>query len=106
MDGLGAAASVIAVFQLAGGVITYLNDVKDAPKECRKCMIEISNLNTLLLRLNLHLSESGSGEPWYQEVDALAVKDGPLGQYKLALQHLLVKVDPLSKMRRTASALM
>jgi hypothetical protein len=34
MDGLSAAASIIAVLQLTGEVIGYLIDVKNAPKEC------------------------------------------------------------------------
>ena len=57
MDGSSAAASIIAVVQLTESVISYLNDVKDAPKQCNNCMIEMSNLNTLLLRLNAHLAE-------------------------------------------------
>ena len=63
MDPLSVTASVIAILQLTGGVITYLNDVKDAPKECRECMFEVLNLNMLLLKLNLHLSEPSSKEP-------------------------------------------
>jgi hypothetical protein len=35
MDGLSVAASVIAVWQLTNEVIQYLNDIKDAPKECQ-----------------------------------------------------------------------
>src|SRR5256885_204326 len=106
MDPLSVTASVIAILQLAGEVIGYLNDVKDSPKECRKCMVEISNSNTLLLKLNLRLSESSSKEPWYTEVQGLAVKDGPLNQYKLALQQLLAKVKPANGMRKLANPLM
>jgi hypothetical protein len=106
MDGLSVAASVIALVQIAGSVITYLNDVKDAPKECKKCMVEVSNSNTLLLKLNLRLIETSSQEPWYAEVQALGVKDGPLDQYKQALQHLLAKVNPTNKMRKLANTLM
>jgi hypothetical protein len=36
MDGLSAAASIVAVLQLTLNVIKYLNDVKDAPKERKK----------------------------------------------------------------------
>jgi hypothetical protein len=106
MDGLSAAASIIAVVQLASQVITYLNDVKDAPKECRKCMVEISNANTLLLKLDLRRSESNSQELWYTEVQALMVKDGPLDQYRLALQHLHAKVEPTNKMRKLVTILL
>ena len=83
---------------------SYLADVKDAPKECVKCQIEVSNSNTLLLRLKDRLSGSSS-EPWYAEVQALAVKDGPIDQYKLALRRLHAKVDPSNKMRKLANIL-
>ena len=63
MDGLSGAASIITIVQIASSVITYLIDVKDALKECRKCVVEISNLNTLLLKLQDHLSEVSSQEP-------------------------------------------
>lgn len=96
MDGLSVAASIIAVVQIAGAVIGYLADVKDASKECVRCQIEVSNSNTLLLKLKGRLSGSKS-EPWYAEVQALAVKDGPIDLYKLALQKLQAKVEPSSK---------
>jgi hypothetical protein len=105
MDGLSVAASIIAVWQLTSQVITYLNDVKDAPREWQKCMVEVSESNALLSKLNLRLSESSSKELWYAEVQALAVKDGPLDQYKLALERLLAKVKPKNKTRELANVL-
>ena len=105
MDGLSIAASVIAVVQIAGSVITYLSEVKNAPKECKKCLMEVSCLITLLLKLK-DLSESGSTEPWNTAVHALTVKDGPLDQYKLALEQLLAKVGPENRVRKLANVLM
>jgi hypothetical protein len=58
MDGLGVAASIIAIVQIAGRVTTYLGDVKAALRECEKCIIELSNSNILLLQLKARLSES------------------------------------------------
>ena len=106
MDPLSVTASVIAILQLTSDVITYLCNVMDAPKECRECIVDISNSNTLLLKLNSRLSETRSKEPWYTEVQALAVKNGPLDQYKLALQHLLTKVRPVGGMRKLTNTLM
>jgi hypothetical protein len=105
MDGLSVAASIIAVVQIAGSVITYLSDVKDAPKECGQCLIEVCNSNTLLLKLRDRLSESNSTEPWYTVVQALADKDGPLDQYRLTLQSLRAKVESTNKMRKLANIL-
>ncbi|OCL01945.1 hypothetical protein AOQ84DRAFT_305678 [Glonium stellatum] len=106
MDGLSAAASIITVVQIAGAVITYLSDVKDAPKECKTCRIEASFSNALLLRLEDHLSGSNSTEPWFADVQALTRKDGPLDQYRLALEGLLAKIEPKSKLRKALNVLL
>ena len=42
MDVLSVTASVIAVVQLAGKVVSYLADVKAAPENCQQCIIETS----------------------------------------------------------------
>jgi hypothetical protein len=105
MDGLSVAASIIAVVQIAGQVTTYLGDVKDAPRECEKCMIELSNSNILLLQLKARLGESSQG-PWFAKVQALNLKDGPLDQYKRSLEDLLKKVKAPNKMQKLMKTLL
>ena len=80
MDGLSIAASIIAVLQLTGAVIGYLNDVKDAPKECQQCTIEASNIASNMDR-----------PPWFTAVRALNIENGFLDQYKQALEQLQSK---------------
>jgi hypothetical protein len=93
MDGLSAAASVIAVLQLTVSVIGYLNDVQNASKECRQCTIEASNLQSLLINLRYRLEEGQDAAPWFTAIRALSVVNGPLDQYKLALEQLLSMVE-------------
>jgi hypothetical protein len=93
MDGLSTAASVIAVLQLTGSAITYLSDVKNAPKECRQCTVEAANLQNLLVNLRYRLEEGQSDDPWFITVRSLNVENGPLDQYKQALEQLLSKVQ-------------
>jgi len=103
MDGLSVAASIIAVLQLTGTVIGYLNDVKDAPKECQQCAIEASNLQSLLINLLYQLNQGQSGDCWYTAVRALNVENGPLDQYKQALEQLrsMVEIqDGIQKVKR------
>jgi hypothetical protein len=103
MDGLSVAASIIAVLQLTGAVIGYLNDVKDAPKECQQCAIEASNLQSLLINLLYQLNQGQTGDRWYTAVRALNVENGPLDQYKQALEQLRSKVeiqDGIQKVKR------
>ena len=93
MDPLSVTASVIAILQLTGKVIKYLNDVKDAPKECQQCTIEASNLQNLLINLRYRLEQGQTGDPWFTAVRTLNVENGPLDQYKQALKQLQSKVD-------------
>jgi len=93
MDPLSVTASVIAILQLTGKVITYLNDVKDAPKECQQCTIEASNLQNLLINLRYRLEQGQTGDPWFTTVRTLNVENGPLDLYKQALEQLQSIVD-------------
>jgi hypothetical protein len=102
MDPLSVTASVIAVLQLTAEVIKYLHDVKDAPKECRQCTIEASNLHNLLTNLRYRLEDATNDDPWYRALRALNVENGPLDQYRQALEQLLSRVtshDGLQKVR-------
>ncbi len=53
---LSAAASIMAIIQITGLIITHLCDVKDALKECDRYM-ELSSSHSLLLQLKSRLSE-------------------------------------------------
>jgi len=93
MDGLSVAASIIAVLQLTSEMIKYLNDVKNAPEECQQCTTEVSNLQSLLINLLYHLNQEKTGHAWYTAVRALNVENGPLNQYKQALEQLRSRVE-------------
>ncbi|KAK7177936.1 hypothetical protein PSPO01_16015 [Paraphaeosphaeria sporulosa] len=79
MDPLSAAANIIAVLQLSGKVLGYLNDVKDASKDRAKCAVETSNVHSLLINLRFRLEEGSA--PRYTAVRALGVENGPLDQF-------------------------
>jgi hypothetical protein len=93
MDPLSITASVIAILQLTAEVIKYLGDVKDAPKECQQCTTEASNLRNLLINLLHHLAQLHGGDPWVKAVQDLNASNGPLDQYKHALEQLQSKVE-------------
>src|SRR5271154_5619744 len=103
MDGLSDAASIITVLQVTVEVIKYLNDIKDAPKECQQCATEASNLHSLLINLLYHLNQGQTGDRWYTAVRALNIENGPLDQYKQALEQLRSRVeiqDGVQKVKR------
>jgi hypothetical protein len=91
MDPLSVTASVIAILQLTNEVVKYLNDVKDAPKECQQCATEASNLQNLLIQLLAHATQRHSGDPWFTAVQDLNAANGPLDQYREALERFRAK---------------
>ena len=93
MDPLSIIASIIAIVEITGTVIAYIDQFRGAQKSINQYEIEIYNLSTLLLQLKSHLNESSPQEPWYAAVQALDVKDGPFHQYLQALKSLVAKVN-------------
>lgn len=106
MDPLSATASVIAVLQLSSKAVGYLTDVKDASKERAKCAVEASNLHTLLLTLRFRLEKGNADTPWYTNVRALAVQNGPLDQFKQALELLQDKITDGGRLKKAGQALL
>ncbi|KAI1738955.1 hypothetical protein F4680DRAFT_466763 [Xylaria scruposa] len=94
MDPFNAIGTIIAVLQLTATVVKYLNDVKNASKDQKRCAIEASNLLALLTKLKCCLEESASTDPLHARARQLATKNGILDQYKAALELLITKVKP------------
>ena len=97
MDPISTTASIIAILQLSSKVLGYLNDVKDASKDRAKCAVEAANLNNLLTALRFRLEEGDSSTPWYTAVRVLATENGPLDQFKQALEQLQKKMTGRGK---------
>ncbi|KAL5374684.1 hypothetical protein DPSP01_011775 [Paraphaeosphaeria sporulosa] len=105
MDPLSVAASIISVLQLSGKVLGYLNDVKDASKDRAKCAVEASNLHSLLLNLRFRLEEGSADPQWYTAVRALGVENGPLDQFKQALEALQIQMIGGGQLQQAGKAL-
>lgn len=105
MDSLSATASIIAILQLSTKILGYLSNVKDASKEREKCAIEISNLYSLLLSLRCRLEESSPDTPWHTAVRALTIENGPLDQFKQALELLQTRLVPKGVLEKAGEAL-
>lgn len=106
MDLLSVTASIIAVLQLSVKVLGYLNDVKDASKDRAKCMIETSNVHNLLTRLRFLLEEENTDAPWNKAIRELGVKNGPLDQFKQALEALQTHMTDGGRLQQAGKALM
>ncbi|KFZ04599.1 hypothetical protein V502_10030, partial [Pseudogymnoascus sp. VKM F-4520 (FW-2644)] len=107
MDPLRVTASIIAIVQLTSVIIVCLNDVKGASKDRALCAIEILNVSSLLVTLMYRLDEASSNDGWYMEVQALAAANGPINQYRSALEQLQSKLTSTasSGLKKVSSAL-
>jgi hypothetical protein len=105
MDGLSVAASIVAVLQLTHMVIGYLNDIKDASTDRERCAREASNLYSLLTNLKFRLEGTHNG-PWSAAVRALGVENGPLDQYKHALEQLQTKITSGNGIKKIGNTLL
>ena len=106
MEPLSVTASIIAVVHLSCEVINYLNDIKDAPKECKRCLIEASHTQNLLLSLRHRLEEGQSGAAWFSEIQKLEDPHGPLSQYKQALKELRSRLQAQDGFQRAKRRLL
>ncbi|OBT62890.1 hypothetical protein VE03_07604 [Pseudogymnoascus sp. 23342-1-I1] len=91
MDPLSVTASIIAIVQLTSVIIGCLNDLKGTSNDRARCALEISNVSNLLVKLMYRLDEVSSNDGWYAEVQALAAANGPIDQYRSALEQLKSK---------------
>ncbi|KAL5381794.1 hypothetical protein DPSP01_006977 [Paraphaeosphaeria sporulosa] len=105
MDLLSVTASIITVLQLSAKVLAYLNDVKDASKDRAKCAVEASNVHSLLTNLRFRLEEARADAPWFTAVRALGIENGPLDQFKQALEALQTKITDGGRLKKAGEAL-
>ena len=104
MDPLSLTASIIAVLQLSGTVISYLNDVKEASKDSYSILLEVSSVTGLLYTLR-SLIETDKGDGYLDVARSLAVPYGPLDQFKTTLEKLSKQLQPATGVRKAARVL-
>jgi hypothetical protein len=92
MDPLSITASIIAVLQATKEVISFLKETKDAAKDLVKAYDEAKSLVILLYELKDLVAGQDSHDQWLRTTSGLAVRGGPLDQYKKALEILLPKI--------------
>lgn len=104
-DPLSVSASIVAVLQLTGTVVQYLNDVKEAPKDRQRILGELSVASGILYLLRDLAERPQYGDAWSVTVRSLNVPNGPLDQFKLALELLTSKLAPVEGLKKMRKAL-
>lgn len=105
MDPLSITASITAILQVTGAIISYLRDVQDAPGDRIDLAIEVSGLKSLLTPLCTRVREAKSEDPWVTAVLNLGVKNGPLDQIRSALERLELKLCPVEGFKKLGKRL-
>ena len=98
-------ASIIAVLGLAETVLEYLNDVRVASKERAECSLEVSMVYGLLTSLRYRVETSNAQDSWFTTVRTLATENGPLDQFKTALEMLSSRLRPVKAIEKIGQTL-
>ncbi|KAF1815393.1 hypothetical protein P152DRAFT_183946 [Eremomyces bilateralis CBS 781.70] len=85
-------SAISSVFQIAGVLIAYITDFRNAPKELNDCAIEISHLTLLFTQIRLRAAycddtDRKFGDVWQTLVNDYE-DDGPIQQYACTLNEL------------------
>lgn len=102
---LSITASIIAVLQLATTAVQYLNDVKDAPAERQRILIEVMTVSGFLHTLKDRAESMQPEDLHASALRSLNVPDGPFKQIASALERLNSKLKPARGLKRVSKAL-
>jgi hypothetical protein len=98
VDPLSISASIVALLQLTSSVSTYIRDVKDASKDCKKLFVEISFTRGVLDTLKDTIANVDASDSWAITLQTIADPGGPLE----TLQNLMLELE--AKLEKSASA--
>lgn len=94
MDPLSISASITALLQLTSTVVQYLNSVKGASEDRRRILSELASVNGILFILQDQADQAKQGDKWSSTLQSLNVSEGPLDQFRRALERLSSKLAP------------
>jgi hypothetical protein len=110
MDPLSITASIIAVIQLTGSVISaaynYRNGVRNAPEDAVRIIEDLTELSQILEKLlKLIEKDRSTGSTQLTSVNTLIGSDGPLETCRKSLTELKSKLQPENGWRAVRKAL-
>lgn len=87
-DPLSLATSIVALLEVSKSVVSYLQDVKNAPTELRKLLLEIQHVQGLLEILKETVQDVKTAASWSSTVQLLSRPRSPLQGLQLVLAEL------------------
>ena len=100
MDPLSVSASIIAILQMTGHVIQYINGVRGSPTERERFNTELVGINNILIQLQGPAEEAEQAaelrktDRWSETLQSLNQPNGPLKQLEQVLRTLESKLAP------------
>ena len=95
---IGLTASIIAILELSGKAIKYLQSMTDAREDRKRLLNEVVNVASLLsllkIRLERHQDPHNNPSSPLEALNLLMVEDGPLYHFQSLLAHLVDKLQP------------
>jgi len=110
MDPLSASASIIAVLQMTGTVIQYINGVRGAPAERERFLTELNGINIILIQLQEPAEDTEQTEEpmqaskWSETLQLLNQPNGPLKQLDQLLRIIKSKLAPTHGLKSVKKA--
>ncbi|KAL8699990.1 MAG: hypothetical protein Q9201_005685 [Fulgogasparrea decipioides] len=104
MDPLSVSASIVALLQLTGTVISYLSDVRDGPKELQRIRLEISSILQMLIILQDQADRAKQNHTFCSTLGLLNGPNGPFEQLRDTLKRLASKLAPVEGWRKVGKA--
>ena len=102
---VGFIAAVVQLIDVTSKVVSYFNDVKDAPKDRAKLAREATGLFALFTDLRYRVEETTSNDPWFTGLRSLGADGGPLMEFQTAMEEIANKLTPASSVVNLRRAL-
>ncbi|KAI4599545.1 hypothetical protein KJ359_001992 [Pestalotiopsis sp. 9143b] len=97
MEALGAAASIIAVLEVSGKVLSHIRSAKGATKDRKRLRDEVQACDDILQQLQDDADDPGEDMAWSEKITALERPGAPLYRLHVTLTIINDKLEDSSK---------
>lgn len=103
MDPVSLTTVIIPLIDTAQKVVKFLNEIKDAPSDRDKFLLEAQSSCILLWQLRDRLTAKDTDQPWLRHFTSLVAKDSILDQYQSNLHEIAARLEKLVNKRHFQS---
>lgn len=105
IDPLSVAASIIAIIQISQELVDYIRSVTNASKDKKKLVYRSLEAHGVLTQLQSQVEKAREDEEWFRTVSLLDAPNGPLEQYRQALNEISTLPNTKTLPEKLASAI-